>query len=54
MTLETAEQAHFLVRVGAWGVQELERWVQQRKYEDWGSAEEEEIEYSDDGEEQKL
>lgn len=51
MTLETAEQAHFLVRVGTWGVQELERWVQQRKYEDWGD---EEVDCSNDVEEQEL
>lgn len=28
--LTTAQEAHFLIRVGSWSIQDLEQWVQDR------------------------
>ena len=33
--VETAEEAHFLVRVGTWSAEDLERWANRRQEEEW-------------------
>ena len=56
--IETAEEAHFLVRVGTWSAADLEAWARSRESEALREDEEfewdEEVDYSGDGEEQKL
>ena len=56
--IETAEEAHFLVRVGSWSAEDLEAWARSRESEVLREDEEfewdEEVDYSDYGEEEKL
>lgn len=33
--VETAEEAHFLVRVGSWSAEDLEAWANRRQEEEW-------------------